>query len=72
MAKAKKKTTGEKGTLSAAEIQVRITELDRDLYQLRNELAVNRKLEKPHLLKMKRHEKARLLTSLTLATKGVA
>ena len=57
--------------ISAAEIHNRITELDRDLFGLRNELAINRKLEKPHLLRAKKREKARLLTTLT-QMKGVA
>jgi len=62
---AKKKKTAE-ATDSVAEMKARVTELDRDLFALRNELAVNRKLEKPHLLRAKKREKARLLTRMTL------
>ena len=59
---------------SPQEITAKVTELDRAIFSLRNELAVNRKLEKPHLIRAKRKEKARLLTSLTQQTqaKGVA
>ncbi len=39
--------------------------LEKEIFSLRNELAVQRKLEKPHLLKAKRKERARLLTILT-------
>ncbi|PIS02597.1 MAG: 50S ribosomal protein L29 [Chlamydiae bacterium CG10_big_fil_rev_8_21_14_0_10_42_34] len=64
MAKKKKK---ESASVSEMEAQVHI--LDRELFQLRNELATQRKLEKPHLIKAKRKEKARILTKLTLKTK---
>ncbi len=50
---------------SVAEMNAMITNLNREIFALRNELAVNRKLEKPHLIKYKRKEKARLLTKLT-------
>jgi len=66
---AKKKKTAEAAE-SVAEMKARVTELDRDLFSLRNELAVNRKLEKPHLIRAKKREKARLLTRITLV--GVA
>ena len=39
--------------------------LEKEIFALRNELAVQRKLEKPHLLKAKRKDRARLLTVLT-------
>ena len=39
--------------------------LEKEIFALRNELATQRKLEKPHLLKAKRKERARLLTVLT-------
>ena len=59
---------------SFEEMNAKIVELDRDIYALRNELAVNRKLEKPHLIKAKRREKARILTTMTQKqrSKGVA
>lgn len=47
------------------EMQAKVMELDREIFALRNELAINRKLEKPHLIKAKRREKARLLTAMT-------
>jgi ribosomal protein L29 len=51
--------------LSVDEMVVRASELEKEIFVLRNELAVNRKLEKPHLIKVKRHERARLLTLIT-------
>ncbi len=40
-------------------------DLDREIFQLRNELATARKLEKPHQIKEKRKNRARILTILT-------
>jgi large subunit ribosomal protein L29 len=59
---------------SVEELKVMATDLDKEIYRLRNELALQRKLEKPHLLKLKRKEKARVLTALTqtLREQGVA
>ena len=42
-----------------------LLDLDKDLFAMKNELAVTRKLEKPHLLKEKKKTKARILTILT-------
>lgn len=69
MAKKKKKDAH-----SAEDMSVRVVELDREIFALRNELAMNRKLEKPHLIKAKRKEKARILTVMTQQqrSKGVA
>ena len=35
---------------SPEEMSARVVELDREIFALRNELAMNRKLEKPHLI----------------------
>jgi large subunit ribosomal protein L29 len=51
--------------MSVKEIHSAIEHLDRELFTLRTELATQRKLEKPHLIKEKRRQKARLLTVLT-------
>ena len=50
---------------SVHELQVAEKDLARELYWLRSELSVNRKLDKPHLLKAKRKDRARILTFLT-------
>jgi len=56
------------------DMQAKVVELDREIFSLRNELAINRKLDKPHLIKAKRREKARMLTLMTQQqrSKGVA
>lgn len=61
MAKKKKELNDQ----SVNELTAAIGDLDRELFALRNELATQRKLEKPHLLKEKRRQKARILTLLT-------
>ena len=50
---------------SVKELKARSHELDREIFLLRNELAMQRKLEKPHQIKEKRKAKARILTLLT-------
>lgn len=62
MAKKKKGSPSER---SAEELQKDAMQLEAEIFALRNELAMQRKLEKPHLLKEKRHERARILTFLT-------
>lgn len=57
---------------SVEELQAMAKDLDREIFDMRNELSVQRKLEKPHLLKVKRKEKARALTVLTKKQKGIA
>ena len=50
---------------SVKEMEAQVHDLNREIFQLRNELATQRKLEKPHLIKEKRKQKARILTLLT-------
>ena len=60
---AKKKKAQE--NQSILEMEAAEAQLEKEIYALRNELAIQRKLPAPHLLKAKRHERARLLTILT-------
>ena len=64
MAKKKKETN------SVGELKAKVVDLDQEIFSLRNTLALNRKLEKPHLLRLKRKEKARALTLLTQVERG--
>ncbi len=50
---------------SVKELNTNVHNLDREIFALRNELATQRKLEKSHLIKEKRKNKARILTILT-------
>jgi large subunit ribosomal protein L29 len=57
---------------SESELRASVKNLDKEIFLLRGELAVQRKLEKPHQLKAKRKDKARVLTVLTQKQKGGA
>ena len=50
--------------MTVEELEASLTDLSKELYNLLNEMKRAKKLEKPHLLKQKRKEKARLLTIL--------
>ncbi len=69
MAKKKKEESKDK---SVKELMGAVRDLDRELFGLRTELATQRKLEKPHLLKEKKKQKARILTILTQKQKEAA
>ena len=70
MAKKKKETELKDQTI--AELQISAKDLDREIFKMRNELATQRKLEKPHQMKEMRRNKARILTLVSLKQKGIA
>ncbi len=47
------------------QLEFRLTEIDREIFNLLNELKTSYKLEKPHLLKSLKKEKAQILTILS-------
>lgn len=49
---------------SFQELQVSNMQISKEIYSLKTELNVNRKLEKPHLLRQKKKARARILTAL--------
>ncbi len=48
--------------LAVVELEAAVVEVNKELYNLVNEMKRAKKLEKPHLLRLKKKEKARLLT----------
>jgi len=68
---AKKNKKIESKDQSIKQLQATVVDLDREIFALRNELSLQRKLEKPHLLKAKKKEKARMLTLMTLKQRSV-
>lgn len=68
----KKKSEVELKDRSIDELKAELKEVDRKLFLMRNELSTQRKLEKPHLLKEMRKNKARILTVVTQKQKGYA
>ena len=69
---ATKKKKKERNEHSVKSLQEAAAQLDREIFSIRNELSWNRKLEKPHRLKEKRKEKARILTMLTMKQRSQA
>ena len=59
-----KKKKNELAGLSIVELQERSLTLRHEIFELRNQLAMQRRLEKPHMLRAARKEKARVLTLL--------
>ncbi len=55
---------------SVDELNANVRDLEREIFLLRNELAAQRKLEKPHMIRAKRKDKARILTILTQKQKA--
>jgi large subunit ribosomal protein L29 len=49
---------------SVEELKVLCGDLSKEIYGLKNELRTTRKLEKPHLLREKKRDKARVMTVL--------
>lgn len=49
---------------SVEELKALSIDLAKEIFDLRNELSVTRKIEKPHLIKKNRRDKARVLTFL--------
>jgi large subunit ribosomal protein L29 len=47
-----------------AELLAKYEELSADIFKLKNNLNITRKLEKPHELKEKKKDRARVLTAL--------
>jgi len=49
---------------TADELNALYRELSKEIFDMRNEKAISRKLDKPHLLKQKIKDRARVLTFL--------
>ncbi len=47
------------------ELRAMVEEISLEIYELKNELRVSRKLEKPHLLSVKKKDRARILTIIS-------
>lgn len=46
------------------QLEVLIEDLAKEIYELKNQLAMNRKLDKPHLIKDKKKDRARAILAL--------
>lgn len=55
---------------SASELTSLARDISREIYGLRNEQSINRKIEKPHLVRAKKRDRARVLTVLSQKDKS--
>ena len=55
-----------------AELMTLYHDLSKEIYGLNCELSISRKTEKPHLLREKKKDRARVLTALQQKTRGKA
>lgn len=46
------------------ELKAMFQDLSKEIYQLKNEIKLTKKVEKPHLVRAKKRERARVLTFL--------
>lgn len=49
---------------SPEELQLQLRELSKEIYDLKSEMRITRKLEKPHMMREKKRDRARLHTVL--------
>lgn len=49
---------------SAEELKAMYHDLSKDIYELKNEVSMTRKIDKPHLVRDKKRNRARVLTAL--------
>lgn len=49
---------------SVEELKALYNDLSSEIFELKNEVRITRKLEKPHLMKKKKQDRARVLTAL--------
>jgi large subunit ribosomal protein L29 len=47
-----------------AELKALYQDLSKEIYQMKSEFSIQRKLEKPHLLRAKKKDRARVMTLL--------
>jgi large subunit ribosomal protein L29 len=52
---------------SVEELEAKYIELSKEIYELKNEIKTTRKIEKPHLMRAKKRDRARVLTFLRQA-----
>ncbi len=50
---------------SKVELQALYRELSKEIFDMKNEISAARKIEKPHLLRLKKRTRARVLTALS-------
>lgn len=49
---------------SVAELKAKFIELSKDIFEMKNEISTTQKLDKPHLMRVAKRDRARILTFL--------
>ncbi len=57
-------TAKELRNMSEEDMKGHLEDAEKELYYMRNEQSISKKIEKPHLVKQRKKEKARILTIL--------
>lgn len=57
-------TMNELKSIPAEELKQQLDQIAKEVFEMRNELRISKKIEKPHELKNKKKERARILTAL--------
>lgn len=55
---------------SLTELKAMVQDLSKEIYDLKTELSIARKIEKPHLLREKKRDRARVMTVMNSLGKG--
>jgi large subunit ribosomal protein L29 len=55
-----------------AELKALFNDLSKEIYTINSEFSITRKLEKPHLLRSKKKDRARVLTALNQKSKSAS
>jgi len=52
------------------ELRTQVRDLSREIFEIKTEFSITRKLEKPHLLRAKKRDRARLMTVMNQKAQG--
>jgi len=52
------------------ELRTQVRDLSREIFEIKTEFSITRKLEKPHLLRAKKRDRARLMTIMNQKAQG--
>ncbi|HEX4840462.1 MAG TPA: 50S ribosomal protein L29 [Rhabdochlamydiaceae bacterium] len=56
---------------SVVELKALYNDLSKEIYEINTEFSITRKLEKPHLLRSKKKDRARVLTAINQQSKSL-
>lgn len=54
------------------ELRAQVRDLSKEIFEIKTEFSITRKLEKPHLLRAKKRDRARVMTVMNQKAQGKA